>query len=330
MSHIVAGMAGRGIKNELGKWVDPEHRRKRLAQSLGIIVVGFAGFSAVGDNLAEIIPITQGTTLGVGNQNVIDINLDLEKVCYTGFTTEVAATAKYSNKLGELEWLWKSQTANFNVDTELCMDATTAKTSIDQKNRHITVRIDNDAITSDVSIVPGSVFSSSDMSPTAMPVENVMNLFKSTPFVEDADFIKDAVRMNDGADSMLANTALTSGLKAVGDNCTEQVWPTVESTFVSGVAKSVLLGAKLYDPGLTEEDVTVLIGDATDAEQNLSQIIGKKTSVDKAYASLQELRKKENTLTVNNDTVGKCEVSESVKAAAKKQNTVSSAQNGGK
>jgi len=318
-------IVGRGFIGEFSKWGDAEHRKKRVMQSIGAAAVGIAAFSAVGKNLSEMIPVTQGTTLNIGDQRVIDIDLDLEKVCYTGFTTEVAATTKYSNKVGDFEWLWKSQTEKFQVATELCMDATTAKATLDKENHHITVHIDKDAITSDVHILPESIHPSSDMSPTAVPVENIMNVFKATPFLEDVGFIKDLTSGNDEAGGALAMAALVSGTKAVGDNCTSKVWPVVEPSFSDGVSNSVLLGARLYDKALTRNNTTILIGDAKSEEENAAQIVGKKTSVDGAYASLQDLRAKNNTLTVNNDTVGSCDVSQAVKDAALKGSAVKSA-----
>ena len=300
---------------------NPEEWKKRVKLALGATalagVVTVGGCSGFVKAMNDVAPVKQETSVAVGEQKVTSVDLNLSKQCNTGYTTTIASLAKVSTKVMGIEAAWKSREVTAELDTKLCMDSGEVKAELDKEQRTITVRLNPNDITSDVVLNPASLHQKPDMSATQIIVENAMNIFRGTPFVEDIGFIKDTVAMDDGVDSFLASAALTKGMKATADQCTPQVFEVTHTAFEKGIAKQILTGARLYDPTLAPENVKVLIGEARTPADNSKQGIGRSSNIDKADASLQAiLDKNKDSLSANQGTIGKCELSDEVRQMA--------------
>lgn len=320
MVHIVAGMAAKHLLRG-GRERAPEQNKRTLgAKKIGAIalVSGLVGTGyGFATNFEVNKPVKSESTVHVGDQTVREIDLALDKQCDTAFTTSVTSMAKYVTKVAGIDVAWRSQTVEFENDTALCLKGTTVKASLDSDKHHITIHVDPADIYADTYPVPGTVFAKPDMSMTQVVVENITNVFRGTPFVQDFGPFKDAVRTEDNADSFLRDAAMTKGMKATADNCTPQVWSTAHDAFERGLANRVLLGARLYDQSLTADSVTVLVGEAATSADNVKQQIGRSSNVDKANDSLQKvLDAHPDSLSADQGSVGKCEVPASVTQAA--------------
>lgn len=316
MANILVGAAAKRLLRG-GHERDPEQKKRKFgAKQIGAIALasGLVG-TGIGfvSNFETSKPIKSETSVGVGDQAVREIDLTLDKQCDTAFTTSVTSMAKYVTKVAGVDVAWRSQTVQFENDTALCLKGTTIKASLDQAHHHITLHVNPDDIYADTYPVPGTVLAKPDMSLTQVVVENITNVFRGTPFVQDFGPFKDAVRTEDNADSFLRDAAMTKGMKATADNCTPQVWTTTHGAFEKGLANRVLLGAKLYDASLTTDNVTVLVGEAATSADNVKQQIGRTSNVDKANDSLQKvLEANPGSLSADQGTVGKCEVPDAV------------------
>lgn len=268
-------------------------RNKILAgTAIGLLSIGAAVPSAIA-GFVNGFPdfIKQKMETSQTNSEIIDIDLKLSETSHTAYTQKVEAKAKYTAELLGADIYFKSDQVDFLAETKMTMKSNTPQATYDEASHHINVRIDDDAIETNINIVPGTIEHTTDGNLGAALVDNLSTTLKAIPWVGDLSALEGITTAEDKSENQLGNTAIVKGLDDTAKTCVPKAWPVLHEAFADGVKNDILLGAQLIDPTLTEDDITVLIGDAENEAENEKQVVGKVSSVDEAYKKMTDALK---------------------------------------
>lgn len=305
-------------QEDLNRFFSGEKRHKlSFSQKAlrGIAITAVAGIAlttGVFEGFLLGIPVKQRLELEATKSEIVDINLQLSETSHTAYTQKIQSKAEYSAGIKNLDLYRKSDQTDFLAETKMTMKGNTAKAQLNQSTDKITVHIDPSAIEANINVVAGSIEHHTDGNLAAALLDDISTTIKAVPGVGDWGVLEGVTTISDKSTSALGNVAMVEGLHSAANTCVPKAWPILYEPFADGVANDVLLGAKLYDPELTREDVTVLIGDAQTEAENEQQIVGKVTSVDETYNKMVDALKDKNIELGSKP--GTCELSDEMKA----------------
>lgn len=295
----------------------PAARMRRLIGGASLVALGVGLYNGGVYAMQAAQPIKQGITVEAGNQEITNIDLTLQKQCNTEFSARGTSAAKFAiEAFGIKDVAWKQITVQEDAETEFCFENKTVHVAVDKQAHRATVKLDGKDIIADTRVVPGSLQIKTDANMLQAIGDNIVNLYKNTPFVQDVSFIKDAGNGLDAQTSAMANSAITVGLKAAATNCAPKAWDMVAPSFSDGVASQISVGMHALDSSWGPDDISVLIGDAKTPADNARQTVGTTTTVDDAYNKLQQVLGNNNTLSTDQGSLGKCDVPDTVRQQA--------------
>jgi hypothetical protein len=169
-------------KKELGKWESPEHRQKRkrqlgkaalgIAMLPGIVAGGYYGWQdGWGRGFAQQANITNESSASGGQATMTKVDLDFKETCWTAATVDVKGSmGKAATKIGDWEALWRSNTANFQLENKVCIDPSTVTAMRNSQTHEITVNVkDPSALTTNTAVIAGSI----QYHPDGAPLNNL-------------------------------------------------------------------------------------------------------------------------------------------------------------
>ena len=301
--------AARGAEQEATKNRHPLVKAAAIG-AIGLAAVGVAGFNGFKNGFPDLVK--DKVEIDGGSAEITDFDLELSETSHTAYTQKIEAKAKQVKELIGVDAYFKSDQVSFEAETKMTMQGNTAKAKYDKENGHITVHVDDDAISTSIDIVPGTINHVTDGNLAAAAVDSLGGTLKALPWIGDLSMLEGVTTATDKSNSALGNIATVEGLHSAAQTCVEKAWPVLSEPFADGVANDVLLGAKVLDPTLDRDDVTVLIGDAKTEAENEQQIVGKVSSVDEAHEKLMGALSGADIEVSSNP--GTCELSDELKA----------------
>lgn len=292
--------------------MNPETRKRYAKTARKIGAVGLVGGAATlgvfhGIENAHLVGITHDVQAQAGTQEVKAIDLKLNELCVTGFTTQATgSSAKLETNVEVLGQKvdvlspWQTVAVNLEADSAFCMEANTAKETYNPNTHHMLVTIDNKAIYTRVEVLPTSVHPTRSASPNALPAELLATTIKDT-FLHDVDVLNNVAMADDTVDGYLTGAATLTALNGIVNNCGPQVVPMTQGAFKETVKNNILAIAGGVDPQLT---VDVLIGSQTLDSPDELQAISDKSNV---KASFEKLQGSKNTI-VTPGSISDCKV----------------------
>lgn len=303
---------------------DKKHRGLKAIAVLGVGALSLAGAAVMGVKGWNEGLVKNKMDIESGKSEIVDIDLELSETSHTAYTQKINAKAKMTKEVLGMDAYFKSDEVNFLAETKMTMKSNTAKARYDADKHHITAHIDADAIETNISMVPGSIQHTTDGNLAAAFTDSLAINLKAIPWLGDLSALEGVTTSSDKSNSVLGNIATVTGLNSAAETCPPKAWPVLDEAFADGIANDVLLGAKLLDPTLTRENVTVLIGDAETEVDNDKQVVGKVSSVQEAYDKMNKQLSANGVEVTSNP--GTCELSDEL--AKKYSNEVAGQNNG--
>lgn len=298
---------------------NPETRKRYAKNARGLGALALVGGAATlgvfhGFENARLAGITQDVQAQAGTQEVKSIDLKLNELCVTGFTTQATgSSAKLETNVEVLGQKvdvlspWQTVAVNLEADSAFCMDGNEAKGVYDPNTHHMVVTIDNKAIYTRIEVLPTSIRPTRSSSPNALPAELLATTIKGT-FLHDVGVLNNVAMADDTVDGYLTGAATLTALNAITNNCGPQVVPKTQGAFKETEKNNILAIARQIDPKLT---VDVLIGSQTLTNPNEPQAISDRSNV---KASFEKLQGSKNTV-VSAGSIGDCKVPAGLVAA---------------
>ena len=302
--------AGGELMNFMGS---PEHRKKRKEQSKRILgATALAGIAAIGGGdaqvraIEEIIDVQTITEVDSGKQEIVEFKLKSERHCWTAATIQnTGSSVKDETKVAGVSVGHNETQANMLLEYEICKDETVFDATYDPNTDMVTLNVpDRNLITTEINIVPGSLFVTDDPQGSYALSEIISTGANSLPLVQDMDVIEGVDLAQEIQDNAQANMAMIIGMKAAADNCGPTISKMAAPAIELGFKNIYLPGMAVKGESVSPSDITVLVEGEPIAE---IEVFGEQTNIDEAFKKIVELDKDNDNFSFSSGEQGKAD-----------------------